>query len=73
MSQPRSLSKAVQCMKNFDQVGKMFPAVVFEQWLLRLEGAGCMQLKVQFAVFFCKVEIDSVNQDIYSRNGNAWE
>lgn len=57
VSQPRSSFEPVQCMENFDQVGKMFPTVISERWLLRLEGAGCLQLRVQFV--FCKVEIDS--------------
>lgn len=29
----------------------MFPAVISEQWLLGLEGAGCLQQRVQFV--FC--------------------
>lgn len=29
----------------------MFPTIISEQWLLRLEGAGCLQLRVQFV--FC--------------------
>lgn len=54
-SQPRSLSEAAQRVKKFDHTGKMFE----NGEMLRLEGVGCLHLRVQFV--FYKPETDSLD------------